>query len=119
MLIVLQQLGDTICTLEFQTHNYLITSLRFSLANTGVFEHTSNLRKTAKDAGILKWASIPEHPGFVLIFKVTIVNAGQSMLALTITDSNTDTLYFEWFYEHYSLIDEEVTCFANISLGSW
>lgn len=119
VMIVLDVVGETVCTLELQTHNYVVLSVKFPTGDNTAFRHTGNIRKTAQELGILRRSLMPESHGFYLVAKATIVSKGQSMLGLTITDSETDVNYFGWYFEHATLIDEESVCFPVIQLPAW
>lgn len=120
VMVVLQSLGTVACTMEIQTHNYVILSLSFSENQLGPFQQSSNIRQVAKELGLRKWHSASDEKGFYLVINATLVSGGRSMLALTITDAKTEQSYYDWYYEHFSLTTEDVVgCFPIIDQPSW
>lgn len=118
ILVVLESLGKVECTLELQSHNYAIISL--PILETHQFQHSSNIRQVAQAHGLGKYSLVPEIEGFYLVVNANLVSEGRSMLELTIIDIRTDTIYYVWYFEHYSLVDvDAIGCFPVIEQPSW
>lgn len=119
LLVVLEQLGETNCTLELNTHNYAMLSVTIPTDGLMAFQYSENISKTARELGIRKWSNIHQNAGFFLVLNSTIVSRGRSMLNLIITDPITDNAYFDWYFEQFSTLNEETTCYPRISLPAW
>lgn len=119
LLIVLEDLGDTECSLEIRTHNYAMLNTLLPFPKHEHFNHSDNIRNTARNLGIVRLLWIPEKPGYFLVLNATIVSGGRSQIELVINDYKSKENYYIWYFEHLSIVDEQAGCYPLVQLSEW
>lgn len=111
MLIVLSSLGEVECTLELSTTEYAIES--FSFPKNDRFIRSDRLQEVARTIGLTKWNLIDQKSGYYVIASVEVEKLGLSVLQLSVTDTQSDVIYFEWNFEYMAVLPLK-NCFPII-----
>lgn len=102
ILIVLSSLGEIECTLELSTMEYAIES--FSFPSSDRFIRSDNIQEVARKIGLTKWNLVNPTSAYYVVAKVQVEKLGLSVLQLSVTDTDSDVIYFEWNFEYFAVL---------------
>lgn len=118
--IFVSDLGQAKCTVELMNvpNAYSIESFHIPEDEWTTFHSTDNIQAVIRSAGIKNWNSADPIGGYYTLSSMKIEKIGKSELELSVTDTEKDTIYFNWNYEVMVNVHPD-ECHPQIEISNW